>query len=117
MSIEPDTATATAPRPFTQWLQEQRGGNLHGELSEQLQQLVQAVTEHGKNGSLTLVVHVKPAGNGVNLLVSDDVKVKAPQPERPVALFFADDEGNLSRRDPRQPELPLREIPSERKAG
>lgn len=106
------------PRPFTQFLQEQRNGSLHSELSEKLQELVQAVMEHDKGGSLTLVIKIKPAGNGINLVLSDDVQCKPPQPERPVALFYADDDGNLSRRDPRQPELPLRDInDSARKAG
>lgn len=110
----PDTAPVT--RPFSQWLLEQRHGGLHAELTEALQKVVQGVQEYGRPGSLTLVVNIKPAGNEINLLVSDDVKSKVPQPDRPTALFFADSRGNLSREDPRQPELPLREIQG-RKAG
>ena len=29
-----------------------------------------------------------------------------------LAALFADDDGSLNRRDPRQPELPLREVPA-----
>jgi len=119
MTDDPETTPAAGTvKPFAQFLQEQRNGNLHSELSEKLQELVAAVIEHDKGGTLTLTVSVKPAGNGINLVVSDDVKCKAPEADRPVALFYADSAGNLSRRDPRQPELPLREInDTSRKAG
>lgn len=120
MSTEPIETTAAevgqaadenpAVKPFNQWLLEQRGGALHGELSEELQKLVLAVTEHEKPGTLTLVVKVKQAETGTHLLVADEVKVKAPEPDRGAALFFDDGHGNLSRRDPRQPQLPFDEV-------
>jgi hypothetical protein len=96
-------------RPFASWLQDQRGGGLHGELTDELADLVTAVREHDKPGTLTLTITVKP--NADSFFVSDEVKVKAPRAERGSSLFFADDTGNLMRRDPRQPELPLREVP------
>lgn len=101
------------PKPFSQFLIEQRAGGLHSEVSEKLQTLVAAVAEHGKAGALTLTISVKPVDGSVGqYVVSDDVKVKAPEPARGASLFFADDVGNLSRSDPRQPELPLREVPA-----
>lgn len=115
MKVDPQTGEVLdeAPKPFSQFLIEQRGGGLHGEVSEKLQTLVAAVAEHGKAGTLTLTISVKPVeGNLGQYVVSDDVKVKAPEPARGASLFFADDVGNLSRSDPRQPELPLREVPS-----
>lgn len=100
-------------KPFSQFLIEQRGGALHGELSEKLQELVAAVAEHDKGGTLSLTITVKPAGTGTSMyVVADEVKVKTPLGERGASLFFADGEGNLSRSDPRQPELPLREVPA-----
>ncbi|HEY3021859.1 MAG TPA: hypothetical protein VGJ32_16790 [Solirubrobacteraceae bacterium] len=98
-------------RPFASWLQDQRGGGLHGELSDALAELVAAVREHDKGGSLTLTVKVAP--NGESVMVSDDVKVTPPKPARGASLFFADHQGNLSRRNPAQPELPLREVPAD----
>lgn len=104
------TAASGDPRPFNQWLLEQRGGSLHGELSDRMQELVAAVAIEGKTGSLTITIKVSPAAAGTNqFVVTDDVKVKSPEPERGASLFFADPAGNLSRSDPRQPELPLRE--------
>lgn len=90
-------------RPFADWLVEQRRGLLHSELGDALNELLGAVVELGKPGTLTLTVHVKPAGVGdETVFVSDDVRVKKPEPERPAALFFVDDERNLSRENPRQ---------------
>lgn len=119
MSTEPASGLldSTTPRPFSQFMIEQRKGGLHGEISEKLQELVAAVVEHEKAGTLTLTVTVKPAGNGTNqYVVTDEVKVKAPEAARGASLFFADGRGNLSRSDPRQPELPLREASNVREA-
>lgn len=101
------------PKPFTQFFIEQRQGALHAEMSEKLQALVAAVEEHGKSGTLTLTIRVTPTATGANtFFIADDVKVKAPEPDRGASLFFSDGEGNLSRSDPRQPELPLRDLPA-----
>ena len=101
------------PKPFSQFLLEQRNGSLHGELSDTLRELVEAVVQHGKPGALTLTVKVSPTKSYGQYEVVDEVKVKAPEPDRGASLFFADDRGNLSRSNPRQPELPLREVPGQ----
>jgi hypothetical protein len=106
---EAQPSEEVATKPFAAWLQEQRQGGLHGEVSDALADLVAAVMEHDKAGSLTLTVKVKPAGDNA-VFVTDEVKSKPPEGERPAALFFTDPRGNLSRRDPRQPELPLRQV-------
>lgn len=100
-------------RPFADFLLEQRRGLLHHELSEGLNELLEAVLEHGKNGSLTLTVTVKPAGAGdMTVFVTDDVKVKKPEGDRPASLFFVDDDRNLTRENPRQMSFEsLREVP------
>lgn len=98
-------------KPFGAWLQEQRNGVLHAELSEALAEVSAAVLQHNKPGKLGLAITVKPAGNAqFTVFVSDEVKVTVPQPDKPTSMFFADDDGNLSRRDPRQAELPLRDV-------
>lgn len=100
----------TTTKPFGQFLLEQRNGALHGELSDRLREVVEGVVQHGKAGALTLLVTVKPSGVGAQFLVTDEVRVKVPEADRGASLFFADQRGNLSRSDPRQPELPLREV-------
>lgn len=106
----PDTKKQV--RPFAAILQEQRRGLTHSELSDGLAELAAAVIEHGKVGTLTLQLKLKPSGDGASVLITDTVSVKAPQGEREPAIFFADSEGNLTRTDPRQMELAeLREVP------
>ena len=97
-------------KPFGQFLHEQRNGALHDDLSRSLVELVQACVETGKKGSLTLKVIVSPNDDEETLQVVDDVVVKAPKHTTKPALFFFDKDGNLLRRDPRQAELPLREV-------
>lgn len=101
-------------RPFADWLQDQRSGALTIELADGLNDLVEAVALHGKAGTLTLVVKVAPAGkNGHTVVVTDDVKVKAPEAERGESIFFVDPDCNLTREIPGQERLPLREVPSD----
>jgi hypothetical protein len=118
----PDTEDGRHVRPFAEFLQQQRRGLLHGELSDGLHDLLQAVKDTGKAGSLTFQIKVKPAakGNAEQVLISDLVSVKKPAVERPESIFFLDDNGNLTRQDPRQQELPLKFVeraePTEAKA-
>lgn len=96
-------------RPFTGFLQEQRRGALHEELSEMLAETVAAVTEHGKVGTVTLTLKIKPAGDQM-VQVFDELKCKAPEGEKPPSIFYTDDAGNVSRTDPRQTSLPLNAV-------
>lgn len=99
-------------RPFAEFLQEQRKGAAHLELSEAMNELVAAVIEHGKGGDLTLKISVAPAAKGAGNIVkvTDKVTLKAPEADRAGAIFFADRNANLSRSNPDQPELPLRAV-------
>lgn len=99
-------------KPFAQFLQEQRRGALHDELSEDFAAVVRAVQEHQKVGKLTITISVKPADDGLMVAVSDDTKMTAPKGDRPPALFFVDEAGNVSRQNPRQIEMsgPLRDV-------
>jgi hypothetical protein len=107
-----DEAPARPDVPFSSFLMQQRGGGLHGELSDALREVVGAVQEHGKAGAIQVTINVKPGAKGTRtLIVSDDVKTKIPRGERPSAMFFADERGNLSREDPAQTSMPFREVP------
>lgn len=112
------TTTPTSPeeerrvRPFAEFLQQQARGRTHDELSEALHNLLRAVQETGKGGKVQLTIDVKPLGKGDErqVIVTDSVAVKMPAPKRAETFFFIDDDGNLTRTDPRQPELPLRDV-------
>jgi hypothetical protein len=110
--IPPEEDTGPIVRPFTEFLLQQGYGGTHDELTYGLHDLIAAVKDHGKGGSLVLTIKVDPVGKGDErqVMVTDNVVLKAPSGKRPTSIFFVDDDGNLTRKDPRQPELPLREV-------
>lgn len=99
-------AEAVEPRPFTQFLHEQRKGRLHDDLSGALKEVVAKVAEHGRQGSITLTLKIKPADQEGMVSIFDQLKITAPEPEIRPSLFYIDGDGNVSRRDPNQMELP-----------
>lgn len=92
------------PREFGSFLLEQARGRTHDELSQALHDVTAKVIETGKKGSLTLVLNIalldKDPANG--LIVTDEIKTKLPEHDRPASMFFPTSDGSLSRRDPRQ---------------
>ena len=93
-------------RSFAEYLREIDRGRLLTDLTADFKDLVRAVTETGKPGSLTLTLTLKPQGVAADtVMVEAAVKLKDPQPSRAGSLFFVSDDLNLTRRDPRQLEL------------
>lgn len=102
----PDTDDKTNAQDFLVFLSGVNKGRTANELGEKLQELVAAIENTGKAGTLTLKIAVKPAGkNGAALIVTDEVTVKAPKLSRPESIFFPDPEHNLVRNDPNQPSM------------
>lgn len=98
-----DATDDGVPAPtFWSWLREQRHGALHAELGETLAEVVQAVIEQGKNGSVTLSIKVAPTKDGASVFVTDDVKKNVPTADRGGSIMFAAANGELTRNDPRQ---------------
>lgn len=97
-------------KQFIDTLNDIRQGAIADEMGEQLADLVKTIRETGGKGSISLTLTIKPAGktNTDQLVVTDAIVVKKPKPEQGTSILFASDEGSLSRRDPRQPELPMR---------
>lgn len=99
-----------AARPFTDVLRDMRFGETLDELTAEFNQLVAAVDNTGKAGSITLTIKLKPSTAGA-IEVTDDIKAKVPQLSKGSSLFFPTVEGNLVRNDPRQSEIPgLKEV-------
>lgn len=113
-----DSPQEPVVRPFTEFLVQQANGRTHTELSQALHDLVAAVQETGKAGKVQLTVDVKLLNKNDDraLTVATTVAVKRPTADAPMSVFFIDTEGNLSRTDPRQMTLPLREA-EDRRAG
>lgn len=94
-------------RPFPDTLRDLRGGETLNELEDKLQQLVHAVQATNGGGSISLVIEVKPAkGSSEAVIVTDHIKTKLPQVRAQGTLMFPTPEGNLSRQNPNQRELP-----------
>ena len=96
-------------RPFIDTLRDIEAGGLLDELSETQHSLIDAIRLTGKGGELTIKLAYKPDGNG-QMTIKADVKAKEPVLSRGTSLFFLTPEGNLTRRDPRQQDLPLRTV-------
>lgn len=95
-------------RGFDAVLKDIREGALLTELPAQLQELVAAVRATGKGGTLTLKLDVRPLakGNSNTMLIRDTVNLSLPEPDRESTVLYATESNDLSRRDPRQPDLP-----------
>ena len=96
-------------RAFHDFLREHRQGVTHDELSDALQELVAAVSDAEKPGTLTFTITIKPTKSGA-LEVSDSIKTKLPKLPKSSSLFFVSPENNLIREDPKQHRLNLQEI-------
>ncbi len=94
-------------REFAAILLELDKGRLHEDLSEGLWDLTQAVETLKKKGSLTLSLTVEPSGkaDGAPLQISGEVKVSAPRPSVKPTVMFVGEDGNVTTRNPFQPEL------------
>lgn len=94
---------------FTYVLGNIENGVFSDELSETIGDVVQKVLAYRKVGSIAVNLKVSPNGEAA-VTVAATVKAKAPEKTRPITTFFADEHGNLLRRDPRQHELALRDV-------
>jgi hypothetical protein len=91
---------------FTDWLAEFGHGALDDELAAALSEVSEQVQLQGKKGTITLKLTVSQHKAGA-LVVDADVDAKPPKgPGRSAIFFFDPESGELSRRDPRQPQIP-----------
>ncbi|QXO13141.1 hypothetical protein QLQ78_gp44 [Gordonia phage Jojo24] len=91
-------------------------GRAHDEATRKLAQLVTAVKETGKGGSITVQIKVVP-DKKIDGVVKIEDKVTASIPfDQSTSMWFTDDAGKLHRNDPKQ--APLWETePSNSTAG
>lgn len=100
-------------RPFADFLREHGRGRTHDELGEALHDLIARVKDTGKKGSVSLTIAVEPMKKDDRMVVvSDQIKLKLPEHDRPAGVWFTDKDGNLTRNDPDQLAFEsLREVP------
>lgn len=92
-------------RPFGDFLAELRRGAVADELSEALHELLAAVQDTQKPGSISLTIKVGIQKNTTAVSIADVVAKKIPARPRPESLWFVDHNGNPTRRDPSQLEF------------
>lgn len=107
-------------KPLNENLREVRIEDENGDLrpamevaGERLAQVVTAVTTHGKAGSFTLKVDIKPSTAGA-LAIKTDITTKLPKGLPPESLLWPTPDGNLLAEDPRQTKLELRAVDSDK---
>ena len=97
---------------FHAWLERHARGTLNDEATAGLAEVVQAVTDLGKKGSLTIEVVVEPAGpGGRTVALGGSVVKKLPRPAPELGVFYVGERGSLHRDDPFQHRLPGVPVP------
>lgn len=88
---------------FNHTIKSMRQGELHAQLTDELTELVAAVMQQGRGGTLTLKLTVKPDRGA--LFIDGDIATKLPKPRVGAAMFYGDEHGNLFSRDPKQTDI------------
>ncbi|MEM8558794.1 MAG: hypothetical protein AAGG50_13325 [Bacteroidota bacterium] len=113
MATDTQTGEITEQDPLEP-LRHLSAGTFPDDFAEDLAELITAVQDTGKSGTLTLVLKVEQKGRYDQIEVTPDIKLKRPRHTLPSSLFYTTDGGDgasgmrLVREDPRQTELDLR---------
>lgn len=98
--------------PFSQQLAFINKGTLDDELSEGLAEVIKAVRETGKKGSITLTINCQMLNtrDENTMKITPVVKLNTPELDRADTIMFSTADGDLMRDDPAQVTLDLRII-------
>lgn len=95
----------TEDQDFAFVLMQHSGGRAHTEASKKLAEVVEAVRETGKAGSITVTLKISRDKEMPRVMkIDDSVKAVVPKETRR-SLWFPDDDNRLHRNDPRQEPL------------
>ena len=89
---------------FMQFMQTFRRGELLDDCNLKLDELMEALSTTGKNGSMTLKFDFKHNKAG-QLEVTPSATIKKPTKEVMPGIYFVSDDSRLTRRDPRQMDI------------
>jgi hypothetical protein len=101
-------------RDFGVFLSQVDDGAFLQELSDLQHSMNEELGKHAQNhskakGSMTIVLAYEHDQKGV-VSVSTDVKTKTPKASRSKSIFWTSDGGNLVNKNPKQPDLPFRDV-------
>lgn len=89
-------------KSFSEVLEQIEFGGVSQQATDELNDLIHAITETGKSGSMTLTIKIKPIGNTGQVEIDADVKAKQPAPTRGKTLMFCTPDNNMQRENLRQ---------------
>lgn len=79
------------------------------DISQELADTLEAVNSTQKVGTVTLVLKIKPEGDGM-YSIKEEIKSTQPQLPRGQSIFWGTPEGNLVTSDPAQGDLELKQV-------
>lgn len=97
---------------FIAFLRQCRRGDLVRDLADATTDVVQRVRETGRAGTLKFTMKFSPESDGEMVQIEDDISVTMPKAKKGKSMFFTTEDGSLSRTDPNQLELKLRDVKS-----
>jgi hypothetical protein len=100
-------------KSFSLFLVDLNDGTTHAGLTGDLAELLQAVKNTGRTGSMTLKIKIASASKGSGdvdkITIIADRKLELPKPEQPQDFFWLTEEAEPTRQHPRQHALDLRD--------
>lgn len=90
------------------------GGGLAKALDEEQKEVIEAVQDSNKKGSIKLELKFDPNGSN-QLQVETKIKTKKPRRDRPATFFYTDQDHRVYRKDPTQLEMDLQQLPEEQR--
>lgn len=90
---------------FVEFVMTHRKGAMNLDVTEALDELVKAVTEIGKTGTLTLTITVSTIESDTDVIlgIADEVKVRPPKRKGDPGLFYLQSpDGQIGRNAPQQ---------------
>ena len=96
-------------RPITETLRNLQGGSFLDDASEQLAELVRAVSATGKAGKITMEITVKKMSTSATGVIGK-IKLSKPYEAPDATLMFPTEDGDLLTEDPRQQRFDLRTV-------
>ena len=105
----PEPAPETPSNAFTSLLATHRRGIAGHECSTQLEAAIKAALDTGAKSEVNVKITIIPGmDDQVNITIQPTAKL--PQQKLPGAIFWVDENGKLVTSDPKQKELPIREV-------
>lgn len=101
-------------RPITDTLRALQEGLYLDRCSDKLADLVKGVDETGKSGKLVLTLELKKSSGAIS--ITAHVKASTPEPKPDSDLLWPTVEGNLTRDNPKQQQLELRQVEASKAA-